>query len=219
VRVRLRRDVERDHLVLDVEDEGPGIPEEARISIFDRFYQARAGKAVSTRGFGTGLGLNIVKNLVELHGGSVHAENRPSGGCLFRVALPARTGDARLTRPVAVVLARFAPHIEELVHALREQGVEALWIETAGRLVSDCELTRAEIVLYDDAIADTDVRRFLEGRGRDPAAGPMPVRLLADGEPYPDLDERVLSTPALPSELRELVNDALQRQRAEKASP
>jgi two-component system phosphate regulon sensor histidine kinase PhoR len=80
-----RRQGER--IVLGVADEGPGIPEADLRRIFERFY--RVDKARSRETGGTGLGLSIVKHLVGLHGGDVAADNRPGGGALFTVRLPA----------------------------------------------------------------------------------------------------------------------------------
>jgi signal transduction histidine kinase len=70
--------------MLVVSDEGDGVAEEIRNLVFRRFW--RAGR----RG-GTGLGLHIVKGLVEAHGGSVAVTEAPSGGAAFRVALPPGT--------------------------------------------------------------------------------------------------------------------------------
>ena len=75
-------------LVMTVSDEGPGIPEADLSRIFERFY--RVDKARSRESGGTGLGLSIVKHLVEILGGDVRAENRPEGGAVFTVTLPAR---------------------------------------------------------------------------------------------------------------------------------
>ncbi|CAN5573109.1 phosphate regulon sensor histidine kinase PhoR [soil metagenome] len=87
--LRSRRDA--DHLLLMVEDEGPGIPESDVPRVFERFYQVDKARTRSSRDAGgTGLGLSIVKHLVELHGGSVAAANRPEGGARFTVALPGR---------------------------------------------------------------------------------------------------------------------------------
>jgi signal transduction histidine kinase len=69
-----------------VTDEGEGIPQEARDRVFTRFW--RSGR----RG-GTGLGLYIVRGLVEAHGGRIEVGQGPSGGARFRFVLPAATPD------------------------------------------------------------------------------------------------------------------------------
>jgi two-component system phosphate regulon sensor histidine kinase PhoR len=76
-----------DRVAIDVLDEGPGIPEEDRSRIFERFY--RVDKSRARDPGGTGLGLAIVKHLVELHGGRVSVSNRPNGGARFTVELKA----------------------------------------------------------------------------------------------------------------------------------
>jgi two-component system phosphate regulon sensor histidine kinase PhoR len=73
--------------VITVADEGPGIPQADLARIFERFY--RVDKARSRESGGTGLGLSIVKHLVSILGGEVKAANRPSGGAVFTVRLPA----------------------------------------------------------------------------------------------------------------------------------
>ncbi|MCR6629059.1 MAG: stimulus-sensing domain-containing protein [Magnetospirillum sp.] len=72
---------------IQVEDEGPGIPDNKLDAIFDRFYSERP----ESEKFGThsGLGLSISKQIVDAHGGLVWAENRPQGGARFVVKLPA----------------------------------------------------------------------------------------------------------------------------------
>lgn len=67
-----------------VSDEGPGIPEEAMHRVFTRFWRG------SSRG-GTGLGLYIVKGIVEAHGGTVTVGRSAGGGARFRFILPAGT--------------------------------------------------------------------------------------------------------------------------------
>ena len=76
-----------DSLAIDVLDSGPGIPEEDRLRVFERFY--RVDKSRARDPGGTGLGLSIVKHLVELHGGRVGVTNRPEGGACFTVTLKA----------------------------------------------------------------------------------------------------------------------------------
>ena len=73
---------DEESVVIEVRDNGPGIPDEELAYIFESF---RSG---SSRG-GTGIGLAIVKTIVEAHGGAVSAENLPGGGAAFRLRLPA----------------------------------------------------------------------------------------------------------------------------------
>ncbi|MFN7914878.1 MAG: ATP-binding protein [Vicinamibacterales bacterium] len=80
-----------DRVAIDVLDAGPGIPEEDRLRVFERFY--RVDKSRARDPGGTGLGLAIVKHLVELHGGRVLVTNRPEGGARFTIELPATTPD------------------------------------------------------------------------------------------------------------------------------
>ncbi len=68
-----------------VEDRGPGIPPQALPHVFDRFYRVQGAGA---RPQGTGVGLAVVKGLVEAHGGHIRAENRPGGGARFELTLP-----------------------------------------------------------------------------------------------------------------------------------
>jgi two-component system, OmpR family, phosphate regulon sensor histidine kinase PhoR len=79
-----------DRILLTVTDEGPGIPDADLPRIFERFYRADKARARHARDpGGTGLGLAIVKHLVELHGGTVKAENRREGGAVLTVELKA----------------------------------------------------------------------------------------------------------------------------------
>jgi len=71
----------------EVADDGPGIPEEARAQVFDRFVRG-AGPADTARGTGTGLGLAIVSAVAESHGGSVEAGESRTGGALFIARIP-----------------------------------------------------------------------------------------------------------------------------------
>ncbi len=70
-------------LLLTVTDHGIGIPPEHRARIFERFYQVQNGSIQ-----GLGLGLFITRQIVEQHGGSIHAEFPPESGTRFVVRLP-----------------------------------------------------------------------------------------------------------------------------------
>ena len=82
VRLRLRREDGAVRFV--IEDEGPGIAPEAQKHIFDKFYQEDSSRKQE----GNGLGLALVKRILDANGGEITVENRPEGGCRFTVALP-----------------------------------------------------------------------------------------------------------------------------------
>src|SRR3989475_521493 len=75
-------------VALEVEDEGPGIPAENLTRVFEPFY--REDPSRSRASGGTGMGLAVVRLLVQVHGGDVRAENRPAGGRRLVVQGPAR---------------------------------------------------------------------------------------------------------------------------------
>ncbi|SET07110.1 two-component system sensor histidine kinase KdpD [Kosakonia radicincitans] len=74
-------------LMLDVWDNGPGIPAGQEQAIFDKFARGTKESAIP----GVGLGLAICQAIVEVHGGTISARNRPQGGALFCVTLPRET--------------------------------------------------------------------------------------------------------------------------------
>jgi signal transduction histidine kinase len=74
--------------VLTVSDNGPGAMPGDLPRIFDAYYQS---ESVRQRG-GNGLGLALARWVVEQHGGTIHAANRPQGGCQITIALPVETG-------------------------------------------------------------------------------------------------------------------------------
>jgi len=74
-----------EHGELRVRDHGPGIAPEDRPHVFERFYRAAAARSLP----GSGLGLSIVREVAEAHGGSVSAEEAPGGGALLRLRLGA----------------------------------------------------------------------------------------------------------------------------------
>ncbi|MCA9422548.1 MAG: HAMP domain-containing histidine kinase, partial [Nitrospira sp.] len=76
-----------DYILLKISDTGPGIPREAQASLFQPFFQAHRVPEIGTQGLG--LGLSIVKQLVELHGGTITVESQPGEGATFCLRLPA----------------------------------------------------------------------------------------------------------------------------------
>jgi signal transduction histidine kinase len=81
--------------VLEVTDDGPGIPPDAREHIFDRFYRGDPTR----EGGGTGLGLALVRSIVDLHQGQIRVSSAPGEGSCFFVTLPLATdADARQSK-------------------------------------------------------------------------------------------------------------------------
>lgn len=83
--IQLRASASNSTVRLAIRDSGPGIDPQHLPLIFDRFYKVDAARTASG---GSGLGLSIVKAIVERHGGSIRASNQPEGGALFEIDLP-----------------------------------------------------------------------------------------------------------------------------------
>lgn len=81
VKIRLVKKLKK--LIFTVEDQGPGLTEEAQKHIFDKFYQADE----SHKQEGNGLGLALVKRILAIEKGQITAENIPKGGCRFTVTI------------------------------------------------------------------------------------------------------------------------------------
>jgi two-component system OmpR family sensor kinase len=94
-RIELSLRPDGDEAVIEVADDGPGIPAEVRGHIFDRFVRG-GGSADTAGGTGTGLGLAIVSAVAASHEGTVKVTDSASGGALFRVRLPLAAADRRV---------------------------------------------------------------------------------------------------------------------------
>ncbi len=84
--------VKKDIIEIEVRDNGPGISNQHLDRIFERFY--RVDKARSRESGSTGLGLSIVKNIAEAHGGDVRVESSPGKGSSFFMSIPVFGGNA-----------------------------------------------------------------------------------------------------------------------------
>jgi signal transduction histidine kinase len=78
-------------VILKVEDEGDGVPQELKVAIFEPFRQGE----VNAGSPGTGVGLSLVAQFAKLHGGQAWVEDRKGGGASFQVALPAQAKKAK----------------------------------------------------------------------------------------------------------------------------
>jgi PAS domain S-box-containing protein len=108
IRIALRagegdEDVEPGTAILEIADSGPGVSEELRERIFERFFQVEGG--ATRRVGGTGLGLSIAQEFAWLHGGTITVEEAPEGGALFRIRLP-------LVAPTSLVARQVDENVE-----------------------------------------------------------------------------------------------------------
>ena len=83
--IEISLSAEGNQTTLTLRDHGPGVPDYARERVFERFYSLRHH---SNQRKGTGLGLTLVKEAAELHGGTITLESAPGGGTLARLTLP-----------------------------------------------------------------------------------------------------------------------------------
>jgi signal transduction histidine kinase len=81
-RIEIRTQASRKEVILEIADNGCGIPEEVRARIFDPFFTTKPV------GEGTGLGLSMSLGIVSDHGGRIELESAPGEGSRFRVILP-----------------------------------------------------------------------------------------------------------------------------------
>jgi signal transduction histidine kinase/CheY-like chemotaxis protein len=183
VRVSLTRAVEG-QLEIRVEDEGPGIEPAFLPHVFERFRLEDA--STTRRHGGLGLGLTIVRNLVELHGGSVSAANRTTGtGAIFTVRLPepddmrpaggvrpSVLAEAAGAKPAVtpslqgmriLVVDDEADGREALIAVLARYGAEVAAARSAAEGLSALETFRPDLVLSDIQMPDEDGIAFVRG--------------------------------------------------------
>jgi anti-sigma regulatory factor (Ser/Thr protein kinase) len=109
--------------MLTVADSGPGVPPEHRDRVFGRFRSGLDGDGRSG-GAGAGLGLAIVREFVELHGGKISLGDSPDGGALFTVTLPLRPPDGERV-PATLAQHAAAAQRTEFVRAQLEAELTA----------------------------------------------------------------------------------------------
>ncbi|TAH44086.1 MAG: PAS domain S-box protein [Betaproteobacteria bacterium] len=111
--------VRRGRVLISVQDSGPGVPDALKRHIFERFTQGSEGLGAS----GSGLGLSIVREFVELHRGTVVVVDAPGGGAIFQVEFPARAPEGSFVRTGS---AADAPLSQELLGPLAPAALPPL---------------------------------------------------------------------------------------------
>lgn len=112
-----------DTAVLEVSDDGPGVPQAERARVFERFVRLDDARARADGG--SGLGLAIVAEVVAVHGGGVEVTDGPNGGALFRVRIPAVPAPDAHPEDVAPADAESRSSVEAEVPAVPAEPVPA----------------------------------------------------------------------------------------------
>lgn len=219
-RVRLSVRERGKDVVLCVEDNGPGIPRDQWDQIFDRFAQLSATKYIRELP-GVGLGLYIVRQIVERHGGRVWVDSEVGRGSSFFVSLPTRVphesaggqDDNTFTRRVLVCDAD--PELAaRIASALQRENYDVRVAHSGCRLLSLIEQMDFDVVLTDILLPDVDAPdlvRSLTAR-RESAYRLLIHSYAGDGEELRRLGADVfLPRPATTEELSEGVRAAMQR--------
>lgn len=133
--------VANERFLLSVQDNGPGVAPQMKEQIFDRFAQGQGGLS----GSGSGLGLNIVKEFVELHFGTVVVLDAPGGGAIFQVEMPIRAPNGIFVREGSDGTAVVTPPSIDL-------------LEPLNRPVANYKTGSPKILVVED---NADLRHFL----------------------------------------------------------
>jgi signal transduction histidine kinase len=164
--VRSWHDVEHESVILEINDDGPGIPDDVQPKIFDPFFTTKeVGK-------GTGLGLTVAYAIVQEHGGRIRLESQPGAGASFYVELPV-SGKApvapapRPEGPINTVAGASILVVEDeaalataVVDALRDADFVAEWAADGEEALAKVQATRYDLVICDLRMPKLDGRAF-----------------------------------------------------------
>jgi PAS domain S-box-containing protein len=172
-------------LVLEVADDGPGIPREISSRVFDPFFTTKPP------GLGTGLGLSIVYGIVKEHAGEVYVENPREGGARFIVELPIVNVSGKAAAPKApvsdsplrgvpagrILVVEDEPAVAQLiVDVLREEGHHVDSVLDSREALARLSRGRYDLVISDLRMPRLDGRAFYEALVN--AGSPMRDRIL-----------------------------------------
>lgn len=128
------------YLIIEVSDDGIGIPLKSQDKIFKRFYQATNSKENNT---GSGIGLSLVKALVELHKGTIKVHSAPNKGSVFTIEIPIEKD--------------FYDDNEVFEFITKQTENESLKIETPKKIIQNTELKEKIVVIEDNL----ELRKYL----------------------------------------------------------
>ncbi|WP_411031856.1 two-component regulator propeller domain-containing protein [Spongiimicrobium sp. 3-5] len=136
------KDGEENTLIVEVSDDGIGIPMESQKKIFKRFYQASNSKENNT---GTGIGLSLVKSLLKLHKGNIALDSAPNKGSIFRVEIPINKN------------AYQSEEVFEYHKETKKDEVGSVQVLAAKKIIQSTHLKEKVLVVEDNA----ELRKYL----------------------------------------------------------
>jgi two-component system NtrC family sensor kinase len=167
--VRTWHNAEQESVVLEINDDGPGIPEELQPKIFDPFFTTKeVGK-------GTGLGLTVAYAIVQEHGGRIRLETQPNAGASFFVEVPVSgrklgptsSMKASLSEPVRAVVGAAILVVEDetklasaVVDALRDAGYVVQHAEDGVEALAKIKVEKFDLVICDLKMPRLDGQSF-----------------------------------------------------------
>lgn len=134
------KDVNEEVLVIEVSDNGIGIPVKSQEKIFTRFYQATNSKENNT---GSGIGLSLVKSLVDLHKGNIKVVSTPNKGSIFTVEIP--------------IARSFYKHKEVFEYDLKESNEAIVPALPAKKVIQNTDVKQKVLVVEDN----NELRKYL----------------------------------------------------------
>jgi signal transduction histidine kinase/DNA-binding response OmpR family regulator len=220
--VRLSAKCNASEILLCVADTGPGIPRDKWDQIFGRFTQL--SNANTREIAGVGLGLHIVREIVEAHGGAVWVDSEVGRGSEFFVSLPVKHTGAK---PDAVpeeaccqgriVVCDADPQLAAMIaQTLRAHQFHVSVVHSGCRLLAHLEQTDAQLVVTDLLLPDVNASELLEALN---ASKPRPYKLIVHSFAGngPELRRRgvdvVLQRPATRDDLLQAVHLAMRQHR------
>jgi len=133
-------DEQREQLVIEVSDDGIGIPQASQKNIFSRFYQARNGKESTT---GSGIGLSLVKSIVKRHKGNINFTSNSTVGTIFIVKIP---------------IGKSFYESQEIVEQIDSPTLKGVELKKSKKKILNSTHIREKIVIIEDNI---ELREYL----------------------------------------------------------
>lgn len=150
ITVRVKKAATPGSILIEISDEGAGVPADKLATIFELFYEGEGHHA--SAGKGTGIGLALSKEMIELHGGNITARNNATGGLTVAITLPVATHAVTDMAPVATeILSAYTTPREVATEQFATENVSA----------EEDSSEKPFILLVED---NTDLRFFLQSQ-------------------------------------------------------